>query len=285
VTSKTRAYGALPFRVWQVFAQLVQYAKSSDGASFLTAAGCLAHYVGDSCQPLHSSQHSDGLNGASTGVHSTYEDNMVDAYADQIGAGIADAIANLTFKPRKILSAWDAAMAVMDLMNFCQQTLPPETICNVYNDARPGSGKSSTKNAAVLKALWDNCGQATIEVIASGAVTLAAIWQAAWAASGVSSSTRWLTIIFDGATQLQPIYENKSFLNSLHLMYLSESDLPGSDAPAAPPAAPGSKTPATKATARRGAKSATKASAKKSARKTPAKKASAKKAPARITKR
>ncbi len=95
--------------------------------------GCLAHYVGDSCQPLHSSQHSDGLNGASTGVHSTYEaDNMVDAYADQIAAGIAAAIAKLTFKPRKISTAWDAAMAVMDLMNFCHQALPPETICRRF---------------------------------------------------------------------------------------------------------------------------------------------------------
>jgi hypothetical protein len=107
-TSKTVPYGALPFRVWQIFAQLVPYAKEPDGAKFLTAAGCLAHYIGDSCQPLHSSQHADGLDGAATGVHSTYEDNMVDAYADQIAAGIGNAITNLTFKPRKIGSARNA---------------------------------------------------------------------------------------------------------------------------------------------------------------------------------
>ena len=104
--------------------RILPCARQSNGPNFLTAAGCLAHYVGDSCQPLHSSQHSDGLNGASTGVHSTYEDNMVNAYADKIAAGIAAAIAKLTFKPRKISTAWDAAMAVMDLMNFCHQALP-----------------------------------------------------------------------------------------------------------------------------------------------------------------
>ncbi len=266
-TSSTRAYGALPFRVWQIFAELVEFAKQEDGPSFLTAAGCLAHYVGDSCQPLHSSQHSDGLNGASTGVHSTYEDNMVDAYADQIAAGIASAISALTFSPRKITSPREAAMAVMDLMQFCQATLPPETICNVYNDNRTGTGKSATKNAAVLKALWDNCGEGTITVIAAGAVTLAAIWQAAWTASGATGAG-WLSETYK-ATDLQTIYEGQGFLHSLHMQYLGQADLPGSDAPDDPPKPPTAATlkPATKK------KAATKTAAKKkSAKKTAAKK-------------
>jgi hypothetical protein len=263
--SKTNNNGALPFRVWQIFAQLVQYAKQSDGPRFLTAAGCLAHYVGDSCQPLHSSQHADGLNGASTGVHSTYEDNMVDAYADLIAAGIAGAITDLTFTPRQISTAWDAAMVVMDLMNFCHQALPPETICDVYNKAHPGAGKSATKDPAVLKALWDNCGQATIEVIAAGAVTLAAIWQAAWTASGASSGMAWLTKTYAGAKDLQPIYEDLGFLRSLHLQYLGQADLPGSDAPVNPPAPPAA------------GGGANKPPAKKAPKKSPAKKAPAKK--------
>jgi len=230
-TGRSNNSGALPFRVWQIFAQLVQYAKNGDGASFLTAAGCLAHYVGDSCQPLHASQHSDGLNGASTGVHSTYEDNMVDAFADQIAAGFGDAIANLKFKPRAIGSPRDAAMAVMDLMNFCHNALPPESICEVYNQARPGAHKSATKDKQVLAALWDHCGQATVEVIAAGAVTLGAIWQAAWTLAGKPDATPWLATTYDGTKDLMPIYEDKKFLISLHLQYLGKADLPGSDAP------------------------------------------------------
>jgi hypothetical protein len=268
-TSKTVNQGALPFRVWQIYAQLVQYAKT-DGARFLTAAGCLAHYVGDSCQPLHSSQHSDGLNGASTGVHSTYEDNMVDAYADQIAAGISDAISNLTFKPRAISTAGDAAMAVMDLMNFCHEALPPETICKVYNDARPTAGKSATKDAAVLKALWDNCGEATIEVIAAGAVTLAAIWQAAWIASGAPSNASWLTKVYDGNKDLLPIYEDSKFLRSLHMQYLGQVDLPGSDAPTTPPPPPTPKTTTKKkTTAGNTSGSTTKKAVNKSKKSTP----------------
>jgi hypothetical protein len=237
-TARSNSYGALPFRVWQIFAQLVEFAKSGDGASFLTAAGCLAHYVGDACQPLHSSQHSDGLNGASTGVHSTYEDNMVNAHEDEIAAGIAEAISNLSFKPRAIQSPRDAAMAVMDLMIFAQQTLPPETICQTYNDARPGAHKSATKDKAVIAALWEACGEATIEVIAAGAVTLGAIWQAAWNLSGAGQDADWHMATFDGANKLMAIYENTDFLRSLHLPYLGQSDLPGSDAPEDPPPPP-----------------------------------------------
>lgn len=237
-TAKSNNQGALPFRVWQIFAQIVEFAKRGDGARFFTAAGCLAHYVGDACQPLHSSQHSDGLNGATTGVHSTYEDNMVDAHADDIASGMADAIKSTSFMPREIRSPRDAAKAVMDLMIFAQQTLPPETICRTYDDARPGGGKSATKAATVLDALWDTCGDQTIDVIAAGAVTLGAIWAAAWTLSGAPDDAAWLATVYDGTTDLMPVYEDKDFLRSLHLSYLGQDDLPGSDAPQDPPPPP-----------------------------------------------
>ena len=237
-TSKTKATGALPLRVWQIFAQLVGYAQANDGPRFLTAAGCLAHYVGDACQPLHGSQHADGLNGASTGVHSTYEDNMVNAYNDKISDGFPGAAEALSFKPRTISSPRDAAFAIMDLMSFCRDTLPPETICQVYNDARPGSHKSATKDKAVLKALWDNCGEPTIVVIAAGAVTLAALWEAAWQLGKPHGDAPWLSTAYDGDGDLQPIYEDTEFLPSLHLAYLGQADLPGSNAPQNPPPAP-----------------------------------------------
>ena len=233
-TEKTMAAGALPFRVWQIVASLIGYAQETGdgaGANFLTAAGCLAHYVGDACQPLHSSQHSDGLNGASTGVHSTYEDNMVDAYASQISDGMADALSSMKLVPREIKNSWDAAAAVMDLMKYCHEILPPETICNVYNSARTGTGKSATKNPAVLKAMWDQTGAATIECIAAGAVTLGAIWNAVWSIAKPGASIPWLNTTFVGEPAIREIYEAKDFLPSVHLPYFGADDLPGSNAP------------------------------------------------------
>jgi hypothetical protein len=251
--------GALPFRVWQIFARMLEYA-TTDLERFLTAAGVLAHYVGDACQPLHSSQHTDGLNGASTGVHSTYEDNMVDAKAPEIAAGLEAALKSLDYKPRPVRNPGDAAMAVMDLMLFAQKTLPPQSICEVYNKVNPNATHAS-KNAAVIDALWDSCGEHTIEVIAAGAVTLGALWQAAWTISGAEASSLPATAFTDQQAIID-IYEDKGFLTSLHLPYLGQKDLPGSDAPVKPPPPPAQKTGAKK-----GRKSVVKKITKKASKK------------------
>ena len=47
--------GALPFRVWQIWEDMVTYLKARDVARFVAAAGAMAHYVGDASQPLHCS--------------------------------------------------------------------------------------------------------------------------------------------------------------------------------------------------------------------------------------
>ena len=84
----TNSMGALPFRVWQIFQAMAGFKAKADADKFLCAAGILSHYAGDFCQPLHSSQHSDGIDGATTGVHSTYEDKMVDKFAADIGTAL-----------------------------------------------------------------------------------------------------------------------------------------------------------------------------------------------------
>ena len=52
--------GILPFRVWQFFERMKDYA-ATDPDKFIAAAGTLAHYVGDASQPLHGSTMSDGI--------------------------------------------------------------------------------------------------------------------------------------------------------------------------------------------------------------------------------
>jgi len=41
--------GCLPFRVWQLFDEMVKAVSNRNGAEFLLAAGTLCHYVGDAC--------------------------------------------------------------------------------------------------------------------------------------------------------------------------------------------------------------------------------------------
>ena len=46
-----RHRGALPFQVAEIYAQMVQFVAAKDVTEFVCAAGLLAHYVGDACQP------------------------------------------------------------------------------------------------------------------------------------------------------------------------------------------------------------------------------------------
>ena len=101
--------GLLPFRVWQIFNDMVRFVKAGKVAEFVCAAGVLTHYIGDACQPLHISflhdgdpeqpqtrtiHHRDGtdedvVEPLGAGVHSAYEDAMVSAHRDDILDGLA----------------------------------------------------------------------------------------------------------------------------------------------------------------------------------------------------
>jgi hypothetical protein len=206
--------GDLPFRVWQIFEFMIKTKKQSE---FLCAAGVLGHYVGDACQPLHSSMHSDGLNGASTGVHSTYEELMVDKYSQQLATQLDSLKASDLDAPARdessITSGFEAGLAVIELMARAHRYLPPEEICNTYNSLGGGH------KAAVLDGMWQALGAPTAKCIADGARTLGQLWQAAY---NINPAGDFAGVI--SQTVLKPMYEKKTFLPSLHLVHLNEAD-------------------------------------------------------------
>ena len=84
--------GSLPFRVWQFFDAMVDAVRARSLVRYVAAAGALAHYVGDACQPHHGSHLHDGIEEGDDvigkGVHSAYESAMVDHRAAEIIAGV-----------------------------------------------------------------------------------------------------------------------------------------------------------------------------------------------------
>ncbi len=203
--------GSLPFRVWQIFDEMLAFRAADDEEKFVCAAGILAHYVGDSCQPLHSSMHSDGLNGSQTGVHSTYEEKMIDAFSDELRTKLDDFLAsNPAPAAQSIANGHDAAAAVVDLIRRTHANLPPEHICEVYNGLGGGQSK------ATIAGLWSELADATVTCIADGLRTLAALWESAY--QNGAGNTKFSGGISTDA--LQTIYEKKNFLESLHLAHL-----------------------------------------------------------------
>ena len=89
------------------------------------------------------------------------------------------------------------------LMKRCHEALPPEKICQSYNQARPGGHSSPTKSASVLDPMWNDCGQGTITCIADGIRILLQSGRQPW------KDATWLANEpkVDGEKDLMPVYE------------------------------------------------------------------------------
>ncbi|WP_246216967.1 S1/P1 Nuclease [Paraburkholderia panacisoli] len=213
----SRSEGLLPFRVWQIFDEMVRQLKARDDTKFLCAAGVLAHYVGDACQPLHGSYHSDGYRDApgatakkwpGKGVHSTYEDKMVDRHSSDLLPQILPQAKAFTGEIPSISAGRDAAFATVKLMSEAAEILPPSTLIDKY--IKLGGGSS----ARVVDALWEAFGNDTAKLMGAGARYLAAMWEAAFAKADTSLAAGAREI---SEAELAKVYQDNDFMPSVTL--------------------------------------------------------------------
>ncbi len=196
--------GALPFRVWQMYAEMIKHLKAKKIAEFVAAGGTMAHYVGDACQSLHISHLHHGRNASESEVHSVYETTMLDRKMSEVFSGV-----NAEVRPVKTGDligdrGKDAAVRVIELMSFTHKKLAPETICDSYTN----NNHSATK-------MWNDLGKKTISNIAEGCLVMAILWQSAWkAGDGDANFTEAQMKTIDGMTVLKPLYETKTFVQS-----------------------------------------------------------------------
>jgi len=205
--------GLLPFRVWQFFDAMVDALGRKNVTEYVCAAGLVAHYVGDACQPLHGSVLADGFpNGQGKGVHSAYETSMIDHHATEIVAGLQTRLQAMP-KLKKVTSGQQAAAAVVDLMDRSATAVDPTTLVTAYAATPGGSSR------AVTGKLWDQFGDATIGILADGALTLAMIWDSAWAVGKGTSRIAAKALVPVQQTDLQALYQDEQhpFVPSLDL--------------------------------------------------------------------
>ena len=147
----SRSRGLLPLRVWQIFNAVVAALQAGDIARAVCGMGVMSHYIGDACQPLHGSMLSDGYRDRAApgakgwpgrGVHSTYEDKMVDRFSAPLLAAIgptAQGGAGGTVPP--IANGQDAAFAAVSLMDFSARTIAPSELCDRYIELGGGTSR------------------------------------------------------------------------------------------------------------------------------------------------
>lgn len=215
VKKRVNGPGLLPFRVWQIFDEMVAFAKAGKNKEFVAAAGVLAHYVGDACQPLHISyfHHGDPLDtvpGKKTpkaqGLHTAYEADMIGAKVDKVRDFLQGAKPK---KPAKVKTGREAARAAFHLMDRTFKTTDPRTIYETFRDA---GGEKKASNA--IDPMWNRFRDGTLRNMANGCATLAMLWESAWLA-GKGKAPANPAAFKPG--DLRTIYRKPKFLKSYSL--------------------------------------------------------------------
>ena len=219
---KDRSKGLLPFRVWQFYDEMADAAAQRDIDRFVCAAGIAAHYVADACQPLHISYLFDGdpdelVNGEKRGkgVHSAFDDAILRAHSAEMLQLLRGALEQPHPHPAAAPSTGkEAAIAIVELMRRTMTAVKPGAVIDAYVDGED---------------LWSKFRDRTIQVMADGARTLAAIWLGAWN-KGQGDQVPQDKIKAADLTKLMDLYECKDFVPSVRLKDIG-SHLSGLAAP------------------------------------------------------
>jgi S1/P1 Nuclease len=197
--------GTLPFRVWQIFSEMKRFAGAKDVVSFVAAAGVLAHYVGDACQPLHLSYMFNGeptvdADGHKTrrgvGVHHAYEAQMFNSFVADLWQGIQDELEPIPSSTIKTGRA--AAVATVRLMQETFALIKPRDLVDAF-----------VKN----RNLWELFGDLTKETMANGVRALAHLWESAWREGG-GNQIGAAKLVLLGEKELEKRYDDPDFLPS-----------------------------------------------------------------------
>ncbi|HEY2225771.1 hypothetical protein [Actinomycetospora sp.] len=198
--------GLLPFRVAQLYRVMVEALTDGATTTALAAAGVMAHYVGDACQPLHASRWHDGRIPSEKGVHSDYETAMVTDQRAAIAAGL-DATLGTAAPTDTISGHHVAAITVVELMQRTITRLSPDALIDAWvttdQDSIPGHSEE----------LWRLVGTPTIECIADGCRTLAMLWSSAWREAKAKAPAANPV----GAGDLRSLYLDPAFAPSVYL--------------------------------------------------------------------
>jgi len=198
--------GCVPFRVWQFFDEMVDAIKQGDANRFVAAAGIMAHYVGDACQPLHISHLFNGEPGPSgtrgKGVHTAYEEDMLRQNAVDLLAQMETALKKSGASVTAPTSGKQAAVQIVRLMQRTFTTIKPIDIVNAF-----ASGTD----------LWATFDKRTVKVMADGVRTLRAIWRGAWKTAGGDTKIKAGSLKEADHQKLIALYMNKTWMPSKNL--------------------------------------------------------------------
>jgi len=230
--TQPRDQGCLPFRCKQIFNAMLDALARGDLLRFLCASGVLAHYVGDACQPLHCSQYADGDQARDRvmqedklkswygkGVHSTYEDDMVELKPDDLFSSVKSHLQGAVLRPVE-RTGDDAATRSVLVMSYAFGKIRPMALVDAYVEL---GGK---RNKTVAGGLYDKFADSTADIMAEGARALAELWEAAWQTGGGETLAGQIRAFTED--DVRTVYTDTGFVKSMTLKQMIDWQQAGS---------------------------------------------------------
>jgi predicted AlkP superfamily pyrophosphatase or phosphodiesterase len=196
--------GRLPWRVAEVYAELVAAFRARDAPRLLERAAVLGHYVGDAHVPLHAVRDYDGQAIGQAGIHTRWEAALVARYERQIAARLAPGPARRIADPFRASLDWlrDSAAAVPALASADRELRGAADFAATPEDDRYGDG--------YYTGLFEREGERVVARLTAAANQLGSLWLSAWEDAGrpslpafrfpyVRRATRAVMVSLDGA--------------------------------------------------------------------------------------
>ncbi|HVR72661.1 MAG TPA: alkaline phosphatase family protein [Vicinamibacteria bacterium] len=197
--------GRLPWRVGEVYGDLVRAFRDRDEARALAQASALAHYVGDAHVPLHAVVNYDGEQTGQKGVHGRWEGELVERYRGRLEEALAGLGASAAGDPVQV--TFDA------LFESFREAGPLLASDRAAAGARdlPHTPEDDRYDDGYYGRLFEREGDRLRRRLRQGAARLAGLWIRAWEQAGrpsldgsfrfayVRGRTRAVLLSIDGA--------------------------------------------------------------------------------------
>ena len=160
--------GLATWRIADYTRLLSEAMKSGDTEKIVQTAGALAHYIEDIHMPLHVVKNYNGQLTNQHGVHQRFEDDMVDAYAEQI-----------QLSPKMASELADPLEAAFDIV--LDSYVYADNLLHADRKAKLGE---NTYGASYLEKLFRFSGWIAVRRMSNAATATASYWYTAWLLAG-----------------------------------------------------------------------------------------------------
>jgi predicted AlkP superfamily phosphohydrolase/phosphomutase len=198
--------GRLPWRVAEVYAELVAAFRAGDLARILERAAVLGHYVSDAHVPLHAALNYDGQLSGQGGVHARWEAGMVERFERQLDAAVLPAAAKHIPDPVAFTFSvlLDSYARSLETLEADRDSAGPRDFVETPEDDR--------YDDAYYSRLYEKEGRRLASRLAASATAVGSLWLSAWEDSGrpaldatfrvpyVRKATKGILLSLDGSS-------------------------------------------------------------------------------------